>query len=244
MKPAEAIDANPGWYHTIELGPGVVTPGQIDLRGTVSKVLPADLAGRRALDVGTFDGFWAFEMERRGADVVAIDVPALEEAEWPAVNRERLEAQAREWNLELGRGFRLAADALGSSVERVECHVQELARERIGGPVDLVFSGAILLHLRDPVGALERIRSVLDPGGMLVILEPFSTRTTIRSPRGAVADFQPLSTPFNWWLPNLAALRGWLTAARFEQIERLGVHRPPAVDRMRQWHVAYSARAG
>ena len=243
MNPAEAIAANPGWYHTIELAPGVVTPGQIDLRKTVSKVLPDDLAGKRALDVGTFDGFWAFEMERRGADVVAIDVPALEAAEWPAINRARLEAQAREWGLELGRGFRLAAEALGSSVERVECHVQQLARERIGGPVDFVFSGAILLHLRDPVGALERIHGVLEPGGMLVILEPFSTRTTIRSPRGAVADFQPLSTPFNWWLPNLAALRGWLAAAQFEAIQRLGFHRPPAVGRMRQWHVAYSARA-
>ena len=121
--------------------------------------------------------------------------PKLEAAEWPAVNRERLEATAREWGLELGRGFRIAAEALGSSVERVECHVQELARERIGGPVDFVFSGAILLHLRDPVGALENIHSVLEPGGTLVILEPFSPRTTIRSPRGPVADFQPLSTP-------------------------------------------------
>jgi len=243
LRPAEAIEANPGWYHTIELAPGVVTPGHIDLRGTAAKVLPGDLTGKRALDVGTFDGFWAFEMERRGADVVAIDVPALEAAEWPAVNRERLEATAREWGLELGRGFRLASEALRSSVERVECHVQELAADRIGGPVDFVFSGAILLHLRDPVGALENIHSVLEPGGSLVILEPFSPRTTLRSPRGPVADFQPLATPFNWWLPNLAALRAWLAAAQFEGIKRLGFHRPPSVEQMRQWMVAYTARA-
>ena len=243
MNPAEAVQANTGWYHTIELAPGVVTPGHIDLRETAAKVLPADLSGKRALDVGTFDGFWAFEMERRGADVVAIDVPTLESAEWPEINRERLEAQAREWGLELGRGFRLAAEALGSSVERVECHVQELARERIDGPVDFVFSGAILLHLRDPVGALENIRSVLEPGGRLVILEPFSPRTTLRSPRRPVAEFQPLATPFNWWVPNLAGLRAWLTAARFDRIERLGFHRPPSVDQMRQWMVGYSARA-
>jgi SAM-dependent methyltransferase len=243
LNPAEAIAANPGWYHTIELAPGVTTPGQIDLRETAGKVLPADLTGKRALDVGTFDGFWAFEMERRGANVVAIDLPVLEAAEWPTLNRERLEATAREWGLELGRGFRLASEALGSSVERLECHVQELARERIGGPVDFVFSGAILLHLRDPVGALERIRSVLEPGGELVIVEPFSPRTTIRSPRGPVAEFEPLSTPFNWWVPNLAALRAWLTAARFDRIERRGFHRPPSVKQMRQWQVAYSARA-
>ena len=244
LKPADAVEANPGWYHTIELAPGVVTPGQIDLRGTAAKVLPADLAGKRALDIGTFDGFWAFEMERRGAQVVAIDVPKLESAEWPAINRARLEATAREWGLELGRGFRLAAEALGSVAERVECPVQELARERIGGPVDFVFSGAILLHLRDPVGALERVRSVLDPGGELVMLEPFSPVRTLRSPRRPVAEFQPLATPFNWWLPNLAALESWLTAAGFDGVERIGFHRPRAVRRMRQWQVAYAARAG
>jgi hypothetical protein len=58
-----------------------------------------------------------------------------------------------------------------------------------------------------------------------------------------VAEFQPLATPFNWWVPNLAGLRAWLTAARFDRIERLGFHRPPSVDQMRQWMVGYSARA-
>jgi SAM-dependent methyltransferase len=220
----------------------VVTPGQIDLRDTAGKVLPSSLTGKRALDIGTFDGFWAFELEHRGADVVAIDVPSLESAEWPAVNRKRLEATAREWGLELGRGFRLAAEALGSGVERVECHVQELTANRIGGPVEFVFSGAILLHLRDPVGALERMHDVLAPGGQLVILEPFSPARTLGAPRRPVAEFQPLATSFNWWLPNLAALEGWLTAARFERVERLGFHRPRATKRMRQWQVAYSAR--
>src|SRR5688572_1093488 len=100
--PAQAVAANPVWYHTIELGPGAVTSGQIDMRPVAPKILPADLSGRRALDVGTFDGFWAFEMERRGAETVAIDVPSLESAEWPPLNRARAEAQAREWGVELG----------------------------------------------------------------------------------------------------------------------------------------------
>ena len=39
----EAIDRNPVWYHTIELAPGVVTPGQIDHRAVVDRVLPKDL---------------------------------------------------------------------------------------------------------------------------------------------------------------------------------------------------------
>ena len=244
LNPTEVIAANPAWYHTIELAPGAVTPGRIDLRATAAKVLPDDLTGKRALDIGTFDGFWAFEMERRGARVVAIDVPTLESADWPAPSRERHEANARAWGLELGRGFRLAAEALGSSAERVECPVQELTRDRVGGPVDFAFSGAILLHLRDPVGALERVHGVLEPGSELVILEPFSPGRTIRSPRRPVADFQPLTTPFNWWLPNLRALEAWLTTAGFTRVERRGFHRPRSVKRMRQWQAAYSARPG
>ena len=59
--------------------------------------------------------------------------------------------------MELGRGFELAAGALGSAVERRLVSVYELSPEAIGGPVDLAFSGAIMLHLRDPVRALERI---------------------------------------------------------------------------------------
>src|SRR5688572_28301000 len=106
MTPAEAVAANPTWYHTIDLGPGATTSGQIDMRAVAPKVFPADLRGKRALDVGTFDGFWAFEMERRGAETVAIDVPTLESAEWPPINRPRLEAQAREWDVKLGRGFK------------------------------------------------------------------------------------------------------------------------------------------
>lgn len=79
-----AIAENPVWYHTIELAPGIATPGQVDMREAAARALPADLSGRRALDVGTFDGFWAYEMERRGADVVAIDVETIDAAECPA----------------------------------------------------------------------------------------------------------------------------------------------------------------
>src|SRR3954470_14548189 len=162
---AEAAASNPGWYHTIELAPGVVTPGHVDLRGLPAAVLPASLAGARALDVGTFEGFWAFELERRGADVVALDVPALNEAEWPPANRERLEAAARDMDPQLGRGFAIAADALGSKVRRVERNVYDLDADAIGGAVDYAFLGAMLLHVRDPVRALEAVRGVLAPGG-------------------------------------------------------------------------------
>src|SRR5439155_16266083 len=72
------------WYHTLELAPGVVTEGMFDHRPYVDRYrLPADLRGRRVLEVGTFDGFWAFELERRGARVTAIDVDRVEHYDWP-----------------------------------------------------------------------------------------------------------------------------------------------------------------
>jgi tRNA (mo5U34)-methyltransferase len=229
------------WYHSIELRPGEVTPGQVDLRRLPARILPDDLRGVRALDAGTFDGFWAFELEKRGADVVAIDVEKIDDAQWPPVRREQLRAEAAAMDLELGRGFRTAAEALGSRVERVICDVRELEPDRIGGPVDLAFCGALLLHLRDPVGALERLHATLRPGGRLILLEPIAVRETLLAPRRPVARFEPLSTSFNWWRPNLAAVTAWLHTAGFATVRRRGFHRPPAVPAMRIWYAGLEA---
>jgi SAM-dependent methyltransferase len=233
---ADILAANRFWYHTIELPDGRTTPGQVDLRPCAPKLLPDDLAGRRALDVGTFDGFWAFEMEQRGAEVVAIDVERLDDAQWPPLNRERLRRQAAEWEMELGRGFALAHEALGSSVRREVCDVYDVTPERIGGPVDVVFMGAILVHLRDPVRALEAVRGCLRPGGVLIQMEPFHLRNTLLHPRRPTGDFQPLVSDFNWWLGNLSALKAMPWAAGFVDVERTGFLHPPSSKAMSGWY--------
>ena len=232
------MTATSTWYHSIELAPGEVTPGQVDLRGLPAKLFRGDLRGKRALDAGTFDGFWAFELEKRGADVVAIDVEKIDDAQWPPFRREQLRAEADALGLELGAGFRHAAAALDSKVERVVCDVLELEPDRVGGPVDLAFCGALLLHLRDPVAALERLHGTLKPGGSLIVLEPIAVRETLLSPRTPVARFETLSTTFNWWRPNLAALQAWMRTAGFDTVRRRGFHRPPSVPHMRHWYVA------
>jgi len=64
------------WWHVIDLPDGSVTPGGWDLRDVARQLPWPDLSGKRCLDVGTADGFWAFEMEKRGAaDVLATDLP-------------------------------------------------------------------------------------------------------------------------------------------------------------------------
>jgi tRNA (mo5U34)-methyltransferase len=181
-------------------------------------------------------------MEKRGADAVAIDVEALEAAEWPPISRQRLERVAAEWGIELGKGFGLAAEALGSSASRIICSVYDVTPEAIGGRVGFAFSGAILLHLRNPVKALERIWACLEPGGEIRLLEPFSLWHTISSPRRPAASFRAADSDFSWWVPNLAGIAAWLRAAGFEDVRRVAILRSPAKARgMRQFAAAFSA---
>src|SRR5260370_26442585 len=108
-----------GWYHTIDLGEGVVTQGMFDHRPVLDRyMIPASLAGLRCLDVGTMDGFWAFEMERRGAgEVIATDVGAVDELDWPRQWRERVQPALDETKAER---FALVSGARGSSANPSE----------------------------------------------------------------------------------------------------------------------------
>ena len=72
------------FYHTVELPNHGLMRGEWDLRGGVDSYLGgAVLAGKRVLEIGTANGFLCFEMEKRGAEVVAYDLS--EEDEWDIV---------------------------------------------------------------------------------------------------------------------------------------------------------------
>lgn len=144
------------WYHTIDLGNGLVSRGANDYRAIVDSYgIPESLAGKTALDVGTFDGFWAFELERRGADrVTAIDVARIGDFDWTPLIRPSLGAGAdRASNFELAKAMR------GSRVERRICSVYDLSPRTVG-TFDVVFCGDVLLHLFNPLQALFNIRAV------------------------------------------------------------------------------------
>jgi tRNA (mo5U34)-methyltransferase len=206
------------WYHTLELAPGVTTPGMFDHRPHVSRCgLPEDLSGLRALDVGTLDGFWAFELERRGAAVTALDVEDPAQLDWPPRLRERgVARQAEGAQLAQGGGFAIAAQALGSRVERVVLSVYDATPERIGR-FDLVFCGSLLIHLRDPMLALERLAGVCQ--GQLVLVEEYSRRLDLL-PGLSAAEFRGNTPWMSWWRPSS---RGWLDMVRcagFEDVRR------------------------
>src|SRR5438270_10628223 len=71
------IAAHGRWWHQIELAPGIVTSGDDSNRMKLPILddlgLPRTLTALRALDIGCSDGYFSFELERRGADVLAID---------------------------------------------------------------------------------------------------------------------------------------------------------------------------
>jgi tRNA (mo5U34)-methyltransferase len=203
------------WYHTLELAPGVVTAGWFDTRKVAAKLPFPNLTGLRCLDVGTFDGFWAFEMERRGAEeVVAVDVLDSRSWDWPANcdgdAEERMARRKRE-----GDGFVIAKAALESSVKRRIVSVYDLDPGDLG-QFDFVYLGSLLLHLRDPVRALEAVRSVCR--GHLLVLDAIDLALTVKQPRRPVAYLDGVGRPW-WWRPNLAGLRQMVAVAGFE-IER------------------------
>jgi tRNA (mo5U34)-methyltransferase len=209
----ERVAARAEWYHTMELAPGVVTPGWFDTRKVVAQLpIPASLEGRRCLDIATFDGFWAFELERRGAsEVVAIDILDPYAWDWPANSRAEV-VEALERRKDGGSGFELAREALGSEVRRLELSVYDLSREDVG-EFDFVYLGSLLLHLRDPVGALTAVRGVC--AERLLVVDNVDPFFTLAFPRRPVAALDGAGRPW-WWRLNLAALVRTAEAAGFE----------------------------
>jgi tRNA (mo5U34)-methyltransferase len=207
--------AGSAWYQSMVLPGEVVTPGNFDTVAELERVpFPVTLEGKRCLDIGTADGFWAFEMERRGAEeVVAIDLRDPARFDWPGVSR-----SDEEMRVVLGpevakhRGFDIAREALGSDVQWREMSVYDLRPELVG-EFDFAFMGSLLLHLRDPVAALAAARSVVR--GELLSVDAISPLLTLLHPQQPVARFEAPGWPM-WWALNLAAYRRLFPAGGLE----------------------------
>lgn len=214
---AEAVRANPLWYHCLDLRPGIGTSGWFDLRPIVDTLPWPDVAGKRCLDVGTYDGFLAFELERRGAaEVVATDVPSHEDWDFPPSVRAGGVELLMQIAGEKGRGFEVAARALGSSVRKELINVYDLSPDTVG-TFDVVVCGSLLLHLRDPFRALEAIRSVC--AGRFMSCEQIDVKMTALHRRTPLTNLSGIGQ-VQWHVPNLAGHRTLIKAAGFS-IERL-----------------------
>jgi tRNA (mo5U34)-methyltransferase len=229
---AEAVRSNPLWYHTMELRPGIVTPGWFDLRSVMNRMPWPDVRGRRCLDIGTYDGFLAFELERRGAsEVVATDIASHDLWDWPHELRSRGLEFMDEFSGPKGRGFEVASRAYSSSVRREEISVYDLTPECVG-MFDVVVCGTLMLHLRDPFRALAAIHSVC--AGVLLSAEQIELGLTLAHRRTPITSLEHIRE-VQWHVPNLAGHRQMIEASGFdiEQAPRpysvpLGVAHPPS----------------
>jgi tRNA (mo5U34)-methyltransferase len=216
------------WYHTIDVRDGATTKGWFDLRHALSLLPWPDVRGKRCLDVGTWDGFYAYEMERRGArEVVALDIEDLSDIDYPPeVRADPTIDLSQTSNQPRPAGFRLLHDLLDSRVEWRPGNVYDLDPAELG-TFDVVVVGSLLVHLRDPVRALDAVRRVTR--GSLLSVDYVNPAVHLLARRGrALFELRGESADFQWWLASDAGLRQLLHVGGFtvDQASRFFLLRP------------------
>ncbi len=238
------------FYHTFDL-PGIGTvPGEWDLRQTVSAYLgKVNFNGRRVLDVGTADGFLCFYAEQQGAsEVVALDLSP--EHDWDIVPFAQMDTQAelqkrRKGIQKLNNAFWLAHRLLNSRAKLIYSDAYSFRWP--SQDFEVVIFGAILLHLRDPFLALQRIlesakdtvivAELLWPRQMLMYLASGLFRQPLVCFLPDPVKMQPNET---WWAITPAAVRRWLAVLGFNR-QHVTIHRQRYRKRW-QWMYTVVAR--
>jgi tRNA (mo5U34)-methyltransferase len=211
------------WYHTIDLGNGIVTPGIYDHRPILYHYgLPESLVGKTVLDIGTASGFFAFEFEKRGASkVVATDLPRWTDHDVSPKYRAQLSNE--EFESYLKDPFSLAKKVLNSKVVKKEISIYEISPETVG-EFDVVFCGSLLQHLTDPVRALFNIREVTREQAIV------ATTIDLLPSEEPRALFLNQVHEMSWWAPNLACLVRMVESAGFDRVETVSTFNLVSVD--------------
>src|SRR5215831_9437995 len=183
------------WYHSIDLGNGVVTPGtktpDVHRRELSAYFDPVDLNGCSVIDIGAWNGFYSFEAKKRGAKrVLAVDHFA--------------------WMHPTFRGresFDLARSTLGLDIEALEIDVPELSPEQVG-TFDVVLFLGVFYHLFDPVDGLRRAASLTKE---VLVVETHTDLGEVDRPAMVMyPGAECAGDPTNWWGPNNACVRALL----------------------------------
>jgi tRNA (mo5U34)-methyltransferase len=179
--------------------------------------VPEDLSGKTVLDIGCNAGFYAFEMQRRGASrVLGVDHDG------------RYLGQAA-----------LARRQLGLSDRQVELRQLEVYDvDRVDEQFDLVLFMGVFYHLKHPLYALEKVAQLLRRGGLLLFQTMERGRAEIgqfqpdypikerqifhdeRFPRMYFVEHSYAGDCTNWWIPNAAATMAMLRTCSLEIVDR------------------------
>jgi tRNA (mo5U34)-methyltransferase len=209
------------WYHKINLGPGIVTPGlPLDNVWEMVRAVRKNISyqGKRVLDIASFDGMWAFEAEKLGASfVVATD------CYHPVFSN-----------------FALCKDILKSDVvplynispyhlwDGLKTILMDDASVKLGFPeqirknqFDIVQHLGLLYHVRDPLMTLSQARSVIKTGGYLLlesaaILNSEESFMLFNGPPEAKYRFYNDVT--SWWAATVPCIQEMLKTTLFEPL--------------------------
>jgi tRNA (mo5U34)-methyltransferase len=187
-----------GWWHSFELPDGGIQHGVNSIEILKHRIaqfpIPSDLGGKRVLDIGAWDGWFSFEMERRGADVVALDC----------------------WD---NPRFHEMHSVYNSRVRYVPMDVMEIAPESIGR-FDIVLFMGVLYHLKHPLLALEKVCSVTTE---LTAVDSWVLRKEFDPDAQPVLEFYETNEmegqTDNWVAPNLACLMAMCRTAGYARVE-------------------------
>jgi tRNA (mo5U34)-methyltransferase len=209
----DEYDKKVKWFHSLELGNGLSTSGvatkeALDKR-IISLRIPDDLTGMTFLDVGSWDGYYAFEAEARGASrVLATDFFCWVGGGWGRKN-----------------GFLLAREILGSKVEDKDIEVHDLSPTTVGMWDIVLFSG-IFYHMRDPIKAMQAAASV---ASKCMIVETHIDHDDMSQPimRYVPRDYRAGNETSNYWRPNSAMILVLLNEMGFSRVEHRITNDPP-----------------
>jgi len=224
MKTLQSFSSDLGpWFHNLHLPDGTQTAADHPLGDfpafkwrQIAPQVPADLTGRRVLDIGCNAGYYSFKLAERGAEVLAIDVDDhyLRQARWAA---EQLDPDGR--------------------VEFRRMQVYDLARVR--DEFDLILFLGVLYHLRHPLLAIdivaERLRGRLIlqtmtlPGPAATGEQAHDVGIDERErlaepgwPHAAFIEHRLAGDPTNWWAADDACVRAMARSAGLRVVETPG----------------------
>lgn len=212
------------WYHSYYFDNGFEQRGDYDIGLDLAEYdFPSDLTGMSVLDIGTGSGWFATYFEQQGATVTTVDLRGICDFDLfgrdhhPGIDSEKpvpdlvLPDGRPIYYSPVSKGYWIMKDLLGLQSEFVNARVYELNPRRLGGrKFDLVFMGSVLMHLRDPIGALMAAHSVCRHRliATTYLLEDPVTPSLMRL-------FENGAGGLSWWTPNRACLAQWLQAAGF-----------------------------
>lgn len=194
--------SNLKWFHRIDFGNGVVSPGDDNSELKLRRLrIPDDLSGKSFLDIGAWDGFFSFEAEKRGAERVLATDSFVWEGKVPGHSK---------------IGFLTARELLQSRVEDLTIDPFDISPESVG-IFDVVLLSGVIYHVKNPWLVIERAASVTKE---LLILETETDFNLLRRPAVAIfTDGELVGDPTNWCALNIPALRSMLKDAGFKEIE-------------------------